>query len=506
MTLYQKFRKLKINFSQIGLEQSTMPIQYFCTPRGARIIGESGVDGIHYCFIRGFGEMVFAVNPANMPGDYVHPLAQNFEDLLRLLLACGSMDAIEQAHMWDQVQFDAYIKENQPGAEQIAAMDVMRDKLSVTPMEQPFSYIKELQAAFDYSKLKYTPEYYDMIEESPAEPEPPAWKVSFDGGFWPRHGRAGKEIMIDKTFTWGSESWHIPAVYVCSAGLVVDFCVEADPEAISAFIHKWNLFLEYENEYTEEEQSQMHAEHPLNIDFWVKADVNGSVLKQKHGYGTVWIPESCLPEDMQSDREAKWTLEHYGLDLKRGWAIRRVSFPWETKRPGVIKSLLVQLEREPVDVPGIHFKTPGVNDSIIFRHPTSGTEHTFTQREYEAQEIDQQHFCNDSMEYPTYYTAMTYTLSPDISDQGFCVCDCAKGDSPRLKEVNPDGPTSVCVAAVLGMSRSTDDSPRYFHADDSPAQLHVVCSALHFEPVRETEWRMVFKEKLLPDIEVSLIQ
>ena len=71
MTLYKKYKKLKIDFSQLSLEPGDTSGGYFCTPKGAEIIGWTGVDGIHCCFVKGFGEMVFAVNPANLPGDYV---------------------------------------------------------------------------------------------------------------------------------------------------------------------------------------------------------------------------------------------------------------------------------------------------------------------------------------------------------------------------------------------------------------------------------------------------
>lgn len=77
------------------MERRTENTAYFCTPKGAAIIGWAGVDGIHYCFVDGFGETVFAVSPMNV-GDYVHPVARNFEDLLRLLLSCVDMAALEQ--------------------------------------------------------------------------------------------------------------------------------------------------------------------------------------------------------------------------------------------------------------------------------------------------------------------------------------------------------------------------------------------------------------------------
>lgn len=57
MTIYQKFKKLKIDFSAIEFEQAGDDDKYFCTPIGARIIGRAGVDGIHYCFVRGQGDM-----------------------------------------------------------------------------------------------------------------------------------------------------------------------------------------------------------------------------------------------------------------------------------------------------------------------------------------------------------------------------------------------------------------------------------------------------------------
>lgn len=63
MKKYQKFLRLGISLASIGIETRNDETLYFCTPKGASLIGWAGVDGIHYCFIRGFGEMVFAVSP-----------------------------------------------------------------------------------------------------------------------------------------------------------------------------------------------------------------------------------------------------------------------------------------------------------------------------------------------------------------------------------------------------------------------------------------------------------
>ena len=114
MTLYEKYKKLDIDFSQLSLEPGDTNGGYFCTPKGAEVIGWAGVDGIHCCFVKGFGEMVFAISPANSPGEYVHPLARSFEDFVRLLLACGGLAALEQAWMWNRGEFDAFLETYPP--------------------------------------------------------------------------------------------------------------------------------------------------------------------------------------------------------------------------------------------------------------------------------------------------------------------------------------------------------------------------------------------------------
>ena len=85
MNLYEKFRKMKQDFSLLGLQKGLSRKGYFCTPVGAKILGWAGVDGIHFIQIRDLGDMVFAVSPANTPGDYVHPLAENFKDFFKIM-------------------------------------------------------------------------------------------------------------------------------------------------------------------------------------------------------------------------------------------------------------------------------------------------------------------------------------------------------------------------------------------------------------------------------------
>ena len=112
--ILKKFLQRGVDLSPVGVELREDNTNYFCTPKGASVFGWAGIDGIHFCFIRGFGEMVFSVSPMNTSPDYVHPVAENFTDFLRLILACGDVAAVEQAWMWNEAQFEAFLNEN-PG-------------------------------------------------------------------------------------------------------------------------------------------------------------------------------------------------------------------------------------------------------------------------------------------------------------------------------------------------------------------------------------------------------
>lgn len=164
MTTYEKYCQLNIDGRWINLEETDNSITYFCTPIGAKIIGwENG--GIHYCFIKGFGEMVFAVNPDSGVESYVYPLAKNFEDFLRLILACGSTTAVEQIILWNKEKFEHFLhsKNNPIAPEQREVLDKIQAELNLTPMENPFEYVKEVQAQFDDRKIRFTDEYYNVL-------------------------------------------------------------------------------------------------------------------------------------------------------------------------------------------------------------------------------------------------------------------------------------------------------------------------------------------------------
>ncbi len=171
-SLYEKFRSLQIDSALLCLEQVPENLEpYFCYPINARPIGMEG--SILYCFIEGYGRMVFAANPESCADRNVYPLAASFADFMRLILACGTANPAEQIIWMSRKQFEQHLREERelqtPWQKEL--LDFLERELALTPMEDPFNYVKALQAEFDGSKIRYSAEYYDILGIEPPEEE-----------------------------------------------------------------------------------------------------------------------------------------------------------------------------------------------------------------------------------------------------------------------------------------------------------------------------------------------
>ena len=502
----KSFKKTKIDLSPLGFIQRGDFEFYYCTPKNAKILATSGVDGIHYCTVPQFGEIIFAVSPMNF-GDCVHPIARSFEDLLRLLLHCGDIAALEQCFVWDEEQYKAFLIDYPATEEQQAVLEEIKNKCGLEPIEDSFAYVKELQAEIDLSQIPYTEDYYDP-EMNVAAPEVTAeWNVYYDCGYLNRNvkSKSGEEIVLNKTFAWGGEIWHIPSAYSCSKGLVIDFCIEIDPAREKAFMDKWYPVLENDENVSRETEEQIEAENPMEIGFRPHLQINGKLVSAEQGTSISHIPESCLPDGVGSEREAKELIRHYGLDETRAWSFHRVSFPWATKRKPHIKSVKLKLERHPVAIQGIHFKNPAVGDVISFVHPISGTEHKLTVLSYEKQEFSVDRFQDEEYEFPTHHTAMTYTLEPALSERNFQLRDCLDNEQPKRKPKNQLELHASNNACCIGIIGGADGPTAIFVSSGQDAEQHCALSSLRFEHADDIEWKIVFREKLMEDTEIELL-
>ncbi|MDO5559816.1 MAG: hypothetical protein Q4F95_09495 [Oscillospiraceae bacterium] len=506
---YIKFKRLGISLSPIGIEQSEECVPYFCTPKGASIIGWAGTDGIHYCRIRGFGNMIFAVNPMNATNDYVHPIAEDFETLLRLILACGDAAGVEQAWLLDKEQFDAYLKQNVPTSIQNSVITEISSRFELSELPEAWQYLHDLQQNFDHSKIKYTEDYYDPEMNPNAVSTPYEWKVYYDGSFWGHQGRAraGTEIPVDRHFDWSGHHWIIPSVYSCSKGIVVDFCMRVDAEEIRAFMKKWNLSRENDSceNYTHDQQIKIELDNPLNLNIQPKLELNGRKMQNFSGCSVSYNP--CLPNEMINESEAKLAVDHYGLDATYGWVISRNAFPWSTRGRPEINSLFLTMKQQPELIPGSHFKVHAPGDSFVFSHPVSMQEYILTVQDLEQQALPENSFDTDHWIYPTHFTFMSYTLSPETTEK-IIISDCNEGDKPieNVQTEDPITPAASSNVSCIGIIGGADGPTAIAFGGNKQGNLRTACSALHFEPVQsDIEWQISFHEKRFDNFTISLI-
>ena len=490
--MYQQFKRMDIDHSLIGLEQCEKAELYYCTPEKAEIIGWAGVDGIHYCTIPRFGEMVFAVSPMNF-GDCVHPIAYSFRDLLCLLLSCGDMAVLEQCHAWDRKQYNAFLKECPITEEQQAVLVKLKSELKLKPIKDVFKYVKNLQDEFDYSAIPYPDEYYDS-ELNPNSPLNNAeWSVSYRVGFWGNEGTPGQEVKLCKSFTWGDEKWNVLSAYICDEGLVVDFGVEISLGKLNAFLDKWDLRGGEFDRYTKLEQEMIQNEQPLKIGFRSELVCNGRMLRSDSGCSISWIPSSCHLEENVHDIDSRRIMSHYSLDTDKAWTLWRCSYRWIGQKEQELHSMDLSLKRDSKRYAGKPFTCPEKGASVEVENPVTGEKYRLTVQEISHEEIDPSVFRNPSMEYPTHCMEMTYTMEPEIDNQYFTLQDSCESDQPR--STGHEG--TAAMFGIIGGAHSI--------AAISNHSAKAAVSSMHFNTGFDVEWVPMFSLKTMEDIQVKVI-
>ena len=504
--ILEKFRKLDLDLGCLGL---LAPMEddepYFCTPKGATLLGRAGVDGIHFCKVRGFGDMIFAVSPCNSPGEYVHPVARSFEDFLRLMLACNGTAAPEQGWQWDEKTFLDFLEEYPPDEEQRAALDTLARSMELTPMEEPYRYLAELQHNFDSSQLKFRKEYCELIDGADisveARPSCPAdvdsgtldWQVYFHGH--KDREKPGEEITVNKSFQWGGREFLLPAVYLCADGLVADYFMTAPTELVEEFFQTYRRLEADENFiWTEEETQKVQRENPLYLSFWSEAFINGKRSEQTRGSDGYWLPL----DGAERDSEVGLALLHYDLPLDRCWHFTRCAFPWATKRKPALKSLFFWLNQEPFELWGEPF-TAQAGERVELTHPITGEKYTLTAVDIQPDILEDE--SGEDYTWPTHLQSLEYTLDPPLDREEFSLRDCDEGDG-LMKNGSAE---SGCEASAIAFIGGMDGPTAICVGVEEGSQIQTALSSLHFEPAERVNWRPVFRVRELESVQVEVI-
>lgn len=169
-SLLKRYHDLAPDWMEIGLRHETKKTAtpYFCTPWGAEIFASLGCDGIHYCTIPSLGETVFVINPSGEP--YVIPVARDFEEFLRLVLALHGAFMLDQLFAFSRERAEMLIQEQieNESEKAKAALSQLAETFSLTPLEDPLEHIAAVANSYDLSKIQFTEEYYEVpVLETP---------------------------------------------------------------------------------------------------------------------------------------------------------------------------------------------------------------------------------------------------------------------------------------------------------------------------------------------------
>lgn len=186
-------------------------------------------------------------------------------------------------------------------------------------------------------------------------------------------------------------------------------------------------------------------------------------------------------------------MAHYGLDRAYGWSLRRAAFPFVTKRAPKLKSLAVTMMADEVRVPGARFRADKAGDTFAFSY--RGTEYTLAVQEVEPQELPRERMNLDPrFDYPTHFTAISYTLTPEPPENSIFVEDCAESDRRVRSDVRPLPLRRGAERLLRRHHRRRGRAVAIVVGEAAQGKLHTACSSLHFAAVDHVDWRVGFRE------------
>ena len=435
---------------------------------GAKIIGSAGVDGIHFCQIPG-AERVYAVSPMNGEGERVHPVAENLGDFCRLLLACGSTAAIEQAWQWDRDAFIRFVGEDkaafvrcggadQPDAEGRAALEALAERFSLGRMEDPYDYMAKMREGFSESDLIYPAEE----RAEPAQLEEPDHFPSFYGDTV-RFPPVGRPIP----FQWGGKEAYVLGYGVVDGWFIVDVAFHWTNEMIDQLLkaQSWDGF-------------------EVSIDTRLAAGSPNSFRGCSVTYFPEYVKRDAEWRQMASAGRMIW---HYSLRASQNWVIHRQGFRWEEGFGG---PAVLTVAHEEYWKEAARFTVTAAGQVFTLPHPDGG-ELTLHVTAFEPEDIGEQ-LPGARGEGPGKLREMHYTLTPDPGRNRVVLRDTAPGDRWKRPTSDgaigviggADGPTAICVG-VKG-------------------EGYGAASSLHYEVPESVTWSYQFQYQDPEKVEISL--
>lgn len=325
--------------------------------------------------------------------------------------------------------------------------------------------------------------------------------VYHDSNIW-GEGRLETKLAalpVNHSFLWEGQEILIPAIYVGKAGAALDICAKIPVEAMAAFLKKWH----YERRMslkTPEEFEQLDADNPSSRELAVEICLDSTPLVRRMSSSLRWYPENIIQmgngpageDGFENNKLAEEWMEAYGCDKKYCWYFERLSYNWSKEPILTPHKISLSFQADLISITAGHFSTSVFCNGKTVKtvHPITGQEYTLTLHKCEQIRNSFAEIGAKSMVYPECCQILSYSIAPEIDRGLFDIRDCAEGDQPRMGNTqeqpgSPDGPTAVFMAGK-----------------NAAPYKRMAVSSLHFDPVPEVQWRMVFQIKPKNDVEI----
>ncbi len=318
--------------------------------------------------------------------------------------------------------------------------------------------------------------------------------VYFSGGFFHHiaNEKKGTKTSVNISFTKDGKNWFIPAYYSCPKGIVTDICVETDFGEYTSFLKGfYDADGNPRADLTDEEYRLQEQNNPLNHHFETRLLRNKKTILFNQMQAIVYVPDNI------DNKEALRLVKHYKLNQNSCWSFYRVSFPCNTRNTP--RSLAIKLCAVYDFITAAKFRiAPGEKTEII--HPVTKTVYAL-----EALSLTDESFSFGDPNYkiPSHYKMLRYSLTPAPVNIDYFVRDTKNSDAIKLTDVRYDYlPAASQSVAVIG---GADGPSVLFSAPKTPEKcIHTVCSALHFEPVKDVKWKFIFMIKTKEDKTITI--
>lgn len=310
-------------------------------------------------------------------------------------------------------------------------------------------------------------------------------------------------LPVNQTFLWEDQEILIPAVYIGKAGAVLDVCAQISTEAMAAFLKKWDYARRISLK-TPEEFEQIDADNPGSREFAVDICLDDMTLVRRMSSSIRWYPKQILRmgntgpagnDAFENDKTAEEWMDAYSCDRDCCWYFERISYDWNGEPLLAPHQISLAFHANFISVTAGHFST-GIScdgQMVTINHPITRQEYTLTLHGCEQTRHSFTEIGAKGVAYPEYCRILSYSITPEIDRSLFSIRDCAEGDHPRAMNAHEEhgsgtteGPISIFMAGKSSVPGSMS-----------------AASSLHFEPVEEIRWRMVFQIKPKDDMEIS---